>query len=136
MRSTIAASAWLMMRPPRSMSLDDVIAKGLAGRGLALQHPAELAAFGLLAQVGQEHLRHGAEHADMHGGDGADIDRVQARAGGTASSSWTLGDVGELARQAVDRLDDHHIEGAAAGLRQHLLIAGPVVCWRPRSPGR
>jgi hypothetical protein len=35
---------------------------------------------GLVAQIGEEHLRHGAKQTDMHGGDRADIDGVQAEA--------------------------------------------------------
>ncbi|ANY80496.1 hypothetical protein BB934_21520 [Microvirga ossetica] len=67
--------------PPSSFRvLDHVIAEGLAGRGAPLQDAAQLPALGLLAQVGEEHLRHRAEHADMHGGDRTDIDCVQAHA--------------------------------------------------------
>ncbi|MGB6543361.1 MAG: hypothetical protein WBF03_21120 [Xanthobacteraceae bacterium] len=60
---------------------DEVIAIGLAAWDLTLQRPPKLAAPGLLLEIRQIQLRHGAEHADVHGGDLADIDGEEGDAG-------------------------------------------------------
>ena len=116
-RRTTAASASSIRRAPGHRPSTDAIAVGPAAGGTALQHPAELAAPGLLLEVGQEHLRHGAEQADMHRGDRADIDGVQ-RDAAELEPVVQGGDVGELAAQPVDRLDDDDVERAALGIGQ------------------
>src|SRR5207248_424496 len=73
--------------------LDHVVAESLAARLLALEGAAELTAPGLLAEVGEEELRHGAEHADMHGGDLTGGHGVKLHAG-EAETVVEVGDVG------------------------------------------
>jgi hypothetical protein len=51
----------------------------------------------------------------MHRGHRADIDRVQAHAV-ELELVMQAGDIREPTRQAVDRLDDHHIESPSPGL--------------------
>jgi len=103
---------------------DEVIAVGLAARDLALQRSPKLAAPGLLLEVGEIELRHGAEHADVHRGDLADVDGDEddAREG---AAIVEIGNVGELASEAIKRFDDDHVEEAAIEVGQQLLIARP-----------
>nr|WP_246520706.1 hypothetical protein [Microvirga arabica] len=113
--------------------VDHVIAERLAGRSTPLQHPPQLTALGLLAKVGEKHLCHRAEHADMHGGHCTDIDRVQAHAV-ELQLIVEAGDIREFARQTIERLDDHDIEGASPGLRQKLPIAGSIAAGARKRP--
>ncbi len=63
--------------------------------------------------------------ADMHGGHRTDIDCVQDHAV-ELQLVVQAGHVRELARQAIEGLDDHHIESSSSRLRQQLSIAGSV----------
>ena len=65
----------------------------------------------------------------MHGGNGSDIDCMERRAV-ELQSSWTEA-MPELARQLVDRLDDHYIERTVTGVLQQALVAG-TQCRRAR----
>ena len=99
-------------------ALDDVIAVGLPAGQLALERAAELAAPRLLAQIREVELRHRAEQADMHRGDLAaarDGEELHAR---EAQPVVEIGDIGELAAEPVERLDDDHVEAAAPRCRR------------------
>ena len=104
--------------------VDDVVAEGMAARDLALQGAAQLAAPGLLAQIGQGELGQGAEHADVQRGDLAGRQRHQLDAE-VGEQIVQLGDVGELAADAVQRLADDDVEGAALGIPPQLLEGRP-----------
>nr|WP_262266297.1 MULTISPECIES: hypothetical protein [unclassified Microvirga] len=112
---------------PSSLALlDHVVAEGLTGGGTPLQHATQLSALGLLPQVGEEHLCHRAEHSDMHGGHRTDIDRVQAHPM-KLQLVMEAGHIRELTRQAVERLDDHDVEGSPSRLCQQVPVARAIV---------
>ena len=96
-------------------ALDDVVAVGAAARDLALQGPAQLTAPGLLAEVGEGELGQGAEHANVQGSDLAGRQRHQLDAE-VREQVVQLGDIGELAADAIQRLADDDVEGAVFGI--------------------
>ena len=104
--------------------VDDVVAVGAAARDLALQGAAQLAAPGLLAEIGEGELGQGAEHADVQRGDLAGRQRHQLDAE-VGQQIVQLGDIGELAADAVERLADDDVEGAALGITPQLLQPRP-----------
>ena len=127
MRRTTSASAGLIARSPRpslARRVDDVVAVGAAARDLALQGAAQLAAPGLLAEIGEGELGQGAEHADVQRGDLAGRQRHQLDAE-VGEQIVQLGDIGELAADAVERLADDDVEGAVFGIPAQLLQPRP-----------
>ena len=60
----------------------------------------------------------------MHRRDLAVVHRVQLQPGET-QPIVEFGDIGELAAQAVERLDDHDVEQASIEIRKQLLKSGP-----------
>ena len=95
--------------PFAGCSGDEIIGVGLAARHLALQRPSKLAAPSLLLEIREIELRHGAEQADMHGGDLADVDGDEGDAGEDAAI-MEIGDIGELASEPIERFDDDYVE--------------------------
>jgi hypothetical protein len=121
MRRTTAASAGLIFRSPAP---SDVVAKGPADRDLTLEGPAQLPPSGLLGEVPQIHLRHGAEHADVHGCDLAGGDRVQPNPQ-EAEAVVQIRNIRELAPEPVQGLGEDQIEAATVGVGLHLLERRP-----------
>ena len=103
---------------------DDVVAVGATARDLALQRPPQLTATRLLAEIGEGELGQGAEHADVQRRDLAGRQRHQLDAE-VGEQIMQLGDVGELAADAVERLADDDVEGAALGIPPQLLETRP-----------
>ncbi len=101
-----------------------VVAKGLAARQLALERAAELTAPSLLAQVGEVKLRHRAQHADVHRADFANIhgDELDACEG---TAVMKVCDISEFAAEAIERLNNDHVEDAGVEFGQKLLISRP-----------
>jgi hypothetical protein len=126
MRRTTSASAGLIARSPRPslVRVDHVVAVGVAARDLAFQGAAELAAARFLSQIGEGELGQGAEHADVQGRDLAGRQRHQLDAE-VGEQIVQLGDVGELAADAVERLADDDVEGAVFGVPPQLLQPRP-----------
>src|SRR5215472_5042774 len=103
---------------------NDLVAIGQTTGNAALAGAAELSAPDLLAQVRQVELGHGAQHSNVELGDrarghGMNLDAAEAEA------VVQVGDVGELAAQAVERLADDHIELLQLGVGDHLLVLRP-----------
>jgi hypothetical protein len=110
---------------PRLLAGDDVVAIGLAARNFALQSATKLTTPCLLAQVREEQLCHGAEQADVHRRDlAAGRDRVELDPG-EAQPIVQIGNVGELAAEAVEGLDHDDVEATERHVRQQLLVARP-----------
>jgi hypothetical protein len=65
-------------------------------------------------------LCHGAQQADVHGGDLADVNGDEIDAG-EGAAIVEIGDVGELASKPIERFDHDHVEEAAVEVRQQLL---------------
>lgn len=61
----------------------------------------------------------------MHRLDPPEADNVQADAG-ELQLVMQSGDLGQVVRQPVQRLDDDHIEPNATGLREQVLIPRPI----------
>jgi hypothetical protein len=112
--------------PPFAGSpLDQRVSVCLPAWDLAGQRTAELAAFGLLLQIGQVKLGHRAQQADVHCADLAKLHGVQ-RDTAELQPIVQISDLRQLASDAVQRLADDHIEFALLGVGDHLLILGPV----------
>ena len=102
---------------------DDVVTIGVPSAGEALAHPAFEPATGLDREVLEEKRVHGAFEADMQLADLAFRQGEDADAG-EGQLLVEGGDVFLVARQAIERLGNHHIEGAGSGIGQHGLVAG------------
>ncbi len=89
-----------------------------------MQGATELAASGLLAEIGEGELRQGAEHADVQRRNLARRQRHQLDAE-VGEQIVQLGDIGELAADAVERLADDDVEGATLGVTAQLLQTRP-----------
>ncbi|MCU4179695.1 hypothetical protein BoBH3_09005 [Bosea sp. BH3] len=89
-----------------------------------MEDAAELTATGLLAEIRHINLGHGAEHADMHGLDAAEANRMKRDACELELVVQSR-DLGQLARQPIERFDDDHIELAAACFHEEILVARP-----------
>src|SRR6516162_5525282 len=85
-RPTILASKALMRRSP-VLGATTLYPYAFPPGGLPLQRFAKLAAPGLLTQIGQIELGHGAEEANMHRTDLADVNGIKADAA-KAHRSW------------------------------------------------
>ena len=125
-RSTMAASVRLDASPtPLALSAcHGPVAKGEPAGDAALQHAAELAALGLLAQILQRHLGHHAHHSDMDRRDLAQRRREQPDLV-EGQPVLQVGRVRQTPPEPVHGLADYHVEAASLGLTQQVLERRP-----------
>ncbi|MEN3951278.1 hypothetical protein WJU17_07000 [Iodidimonas sp. SYSU 1G8] len=113
----------LIDAPLAGCSGDKVVAIGVTCGDAALEDQTQLAPLGLLLQIRQIDLRHGAEEADMQmgnlaGRDGVERDAVELELVEQGRH------VRELAADAVNGLGENDIEGSAPKLRAQRLEGG------------